>query len=126
MVEASGENHASHTEERLPRPGERVADRYEIEHELGRGGMGAVYAARHIVTGKRVAIKWLLPSFGLRSVSVERFVREAKLATQVDHENIVEVHDVGGRPAASISSWSTFEVSRWRSGSPAGRSPRTN
>ena len=46
----------------MPRPGDLLADKYRLEQELGRGAMGAVFRARHLVTGKQVAIKCQLPS----------------------------------------------------------------
>jgi serine/threonine protein kinase len=44
----------------LPEPGQVVAEKYRIESQLGRGGMGAVYLATHLVSGKQVALKWML------------------------------------------------------------------
>jgi len=77
--------------------GEVVDDRYEIEALLGRGGMGAVYRARHVVTGRRVAIKWLHEEDEQRRT---RFLREARAMARVDHPNVVPVHDVGSHGRA--------------------------
>jgi serine/threonine protein kinase len=79
----------------LPSVGQRIAGRYIIEAELGRGGMGAVFRAHHETTRRSVAIKWMLPAFADDERAVSRFIREAKLAAAVDHENIVDVYDVG-------------------------------
>ncbi|MCB9658532.1 MAG: protein kinase [Sandaracinaceae bacterium] len=79
----------------LPQPGATIAGRYIVEREIGRGGMGAVFVARHNVTGRRVAIKWLLPGFADGEQAVARFLREAQLAASVDHENVVDIYDVG-------------------------------
>jgi serine/threonine-protein kinase len=56
--------------------------------------MGAVFAARNIVTGKRVAIKWLLPHLA-SSASRERLMREARIAGSIEHPNVVDIYDVG-------------------------------
>ena len=74
--------------------GEIIAERYRLDRKLGEGGMGAVWAATHVVTRKRVAIKVLRPELlGNRSL-VERFLREARAACAVDHPNVVQIHDV--------------------------------
>lgn len=67
---------------------------YRVLDRLGKGGMSHVYLAEHAVLGKRVAVKVL--SAGLRSddSARQRFVREARAAAAVDHQNIVHVHDV--------------------------------
>jgi serine/threonine-protein kinase len=56
--------------------------------------MGAVFAARNVLTGKRVAIKWLLPEHA-GSTSRERLLREAQIAASIDHPNVVDIYDVG-------------------------------
>ncbi|MCB9558341.1 MAG: serine/threonine protein kinase [Deltaproteobacteria bacterium] len=70
-------------------------DRYRIETRLGQGGMGVVYAARHTVIDKRVAIKILRHEYCRDGSLVERFIREAKAASRIGHPNIVDVTDFG-------------------------------
>ncbi len=73
---------------------------YENVRELGRGGMGVVYAATHAVMGRRVAIKVIHPEFSSNPVAVERFRREVLAAARLSHPNIVTAYDagaVGGR-----------------------------
>jgi serine/threonine-protein kinase len=83
------------TEQRLPQPGDSVAGKYRIERMLGAGGMGAVFEATHQVTGKRFALKWLLPDLSSHADAVKRFIREAQVAGRFEHPNVVEVYDVG-------------------------------
>ncbi len=69
----------------------RLADRYELRHVVGRGGMGRVWAARDVHSGRDVAVKTAEApaedTAGLR--------REAALAASVDHPGVVDVHDAG-------------------------------
>jgi len=67
---------------------------YEIEAELGRGGMGAVFRARHRQLERTVAIKVLLPEHDDPELA-ERFGREARALASLQHPNIVGVQDVG-------------------------------
>jgi eukaryotic-like serine/threonine-protein kinase len=76
----------------LPSPGARIGQ-YEIIRELGRGGMGAVYAARDTKLGRKVAIKFL--SSNNHPDVTARFILEARATAQCSHENIVVIHDVG-------------------------------
>jgi serine/threonine-protein kinase len=76
-------------------PGELVADRYVLEHTLGTGGMGEVFEARHAITGKKVALKWLRPELAKDDNVRRRLVREAKIAARVQHPNVVDIYDVG-------------------------------
>jgi eukaryotic-like serine/threonine-protein kinase len=79
----------------MPRAGDVVAGKYRIEEVIGEGGMGAVYAATHTLTGKRVALKWMLPELAADEGAVQRFIREAQAAGRIDHPNVVDVYDVG-------------------------------
>jgi len=71
-------------------PGTKVGD-YIVERKLGEGGMGAVFAARHPLIGKKVAIKVLSPALASSSEAVERFVREARSVNEIGHRNIVDI-----------------------------------
>lgn len=72
-----------------------VAGRYSLERELGRGGMGIVYLAREVRLARQVAIK-VLPraSAASRPDLRVRFLREAQMAAQLSHPNIVPIHHV--------------------------------
>jgi serine/threonine protein kinase len=78
-----------------PLVGSVLAERYEIVRRIGEGGMGAVYEARHTVIGKRVAVKVLLEKFLEKPDLVARLLQEARLASSIGHENIVDVTDFG-------------------------------
>jgi len=65
---------------------------YEVEAELGRGGMGVVYRARHVRLNRVIALK-MVQAGGPRER--ERFRREAEAAAALRHPNVVQVHDVG-------------------------------
>ncbi len=75
--------------------GKVVDGKYKIEKQLGKGGMGTVYLATHIGTGRPVAIKVIVPQFMQRREFVERFRREAKAAGRLRHPNVVDVTDFG-------------------------------
>jgi eukaryotic-like serine/threonine-protein kinase len=79
----------------LPQPGAIVAEKYVISRLLGRGGMGAVYVVEHRITGKKLALKCLLPEHVEHPEFVERFLREAQAAGRIEHRNVVDVFDVG-------------------------------
>src|SRR5712692_2900813 len=67
---------------------------YQIEGILGKGGMGAVYRARHILLGDRVAIKVLPPEMRSNSEWLRRFQREGQAARRFRHPNAVTVYDL--------------------------------
>jgi serine/threonine protein kinase len=75
--------------------GKTLDDKYSIERELGRGGMGAVYLATHLGTERPVAVKVIAPQYMERPEFVERFRREAKAAGRLRHPNVVDVTDFG-------------------------------
>lgn len=75
--------------------GEIVNDRYRIIKTIGRGGMGVVFLAEHIAIGKPVAIKVLGEDFAHRDQLVERFMQEARAASRIRHDHIVDITDFG-------------------------------
>lgn len=68
--------------------------KYDLLRELGQGGKGNVYLARQCDNGDQVAVKALLPFIRLSPVQQERFRREAKAASKLQHPGIVRVHEV--------------------------------
>jgi len=83
--------------ERLVR--QEVGGEFEIERELGRGGMAVVYLATETHLGRNVAIKVLPPDLTFGSGAIDRFKREARTAATLDHPNIIPIYRVspGGR-----------------------------
>ncbi len=77
------------------RLGSVLAGRYRLDSILGEGGMGVVYAGRHELTGRSVAIKLLQPTLVSDAGVVARFFQEAKAAAALDHPNVVDVLDMG-------------------------------
>jgi serine/threonine protein kinase len=72
-----------------------LAAEYEVEHELGRGGMAIVFKAREIELDRQVALKVLPPELGPVGSVADRFKREARLAASLDHPNVIPVYRVG-------------------------------
>src|SRR6266542_1431531 len=79
-------------------PGE-VVGRFELVREAGRGGFGIVYEARDVELGRLVAFKALRPGRALDEKQVEGLRREAEAAAQLNHPNVVTIHDFGSCPA---------------------------
>ncbi len=77
----------------------KLASRYEIVSELGRGGMGVVYRARDPMLNREVAVK-LISSTDLTPEIAERFQREAQIVAQMDHPGIVPIYDLGEHEGA--------------------------
>jgi predicted Ser/Thr protein kinase len=75
--------------------GQTLLDRYRITAQIGKGGMGAVYEAQHTLIGKRVAVKVLLDHYARRGPVMARLEQEAKLASAIGHEHIVDITDFG-------------------------------
>ncbi|MGH7529254.1 MAG: serine/threonine-protein kinase, partial [Gemmatimonadales bacterium] len=86
-----------------PEPGEGLEQRlrhivsgeYEIDREIGSGGMAVVYRATEVGLGRVVALKVLRPDLGLSKPAAERFKREAQMVAGLDHPNIIPVYRVG-------------------------------
>jgi len=80
---------------RDPLVGSVLAERYRIERKLGEGGMGAVYLAKHVILEKIVALKILHDEYARRRELVERFLHEAKAASRIRHEHVIDITDFG-------------------------------
>ncbi|RMG53948.1 MAG: serine/threonine-protein kinase [Acidobacteria bacterium] len=83
------------TDERDSLLGRVIADRYRIEAKIGQGGMGSVYRARNVVTGKQVAIKVLLQDLAAYESFVQRFLHEARAAAYLNHPHAINIIDCG-------------------------------
>ncbi len=75
--------------------GKILDEKYRVEERLGRGGMGAVYLAKHLGTGRLVALKIIAPELTQNEGVIARFRREARAAGQIRHPNVVNVTDFG-------------------------------
>src|SRR5262245_39848879 len=75
--------------------GTTIAERYELVRKIGEGGMGTVYEARHVGLGKQVAVKILRDKYMDRPEVSRRLVQEARLASGIKHEHIVDITDSG-------------------------------
>src|SRR5215211_4521433 len=73
----------------------RLIGQYRVTGVLGRGGMGVVYAAQHMLLERPAAVKVLLPRLSDDPEIVQRFFNEARAATAIRHPGIVEVYDFG-------------------------------
>src|SRR5687767_11308956 len=74
-----------------------LAPHYEVDSEIGRGGMGIVYVAKDVRLKRNVAIKLLPPELAFRADIRSRFLREAETAAQLSHPNIVPIYNVEER-----------------------------
>jgi hypothetical protein len=75
-------------------PGKNL-DKYQILEEIGRGGMATVYRAYDPALDRTVAIKLLSPHLVQETGFIERFLREARAAAQLQHPHIIPIYDVG-------------------------------
>ena len=75
---------------------------YHLHDILGRGGMGTVFRGEHVYIGRKVALKVLHPRFARYEEAVNRFLREARAASSINHPNIVDVTDFGPMPDGGV------------------------
>ena len=76
-------------------PGEVLVQKYRVDRVLGRGGMGVVFAAKHLALGERVAIKVLSHTASENRDALARLQREARILARVRNEHVVHVIDLG-------------------------------
>jgi serine/threonine-protein kinase len=78
----------------LPPP-EQAGDRYQLQGEIARGGMGAVLRGRDVDLGRDLAVKVLLEKYVDRPEVARRFIEEAQIGGQLQHPGVVPVYDIG-------------------------------
>ena len=96
LKEAEGESAhiVKPTSDAMP-PKEKTGDRYRLDGEIARGGMGAVLRGRDVDLGRDLAIKVLLEKYANRPDVARRFVEEAQIGGQLQHPGVVPVYDIG-------------------------------
>ena len=100
-------------------PGTVFAGEYRIVSPLSSGGMGTVYIAEQMGTGKRRALKLMLPELVRDERLRARFAQEARVGARIDSEHVVEVVDAGvdtftGMPYLAMELLDGEDLSRWR------------
>jgi serine/threonine protein kinase/WD40 repeat protein len=94
---------------------------YEVLEEIGRGGMGVVYKARQAALGRIVALKMLPERSQLDPKVLARFEQEAAVVAQVQHANVVQIHEIGswaGRPYLCLEFVDGGSLARHLGGTP--------
>ncbi len=82
--------------------GDIVGGKYRLDRQLGEGGMGTVFEAENLNTGRRVAVKVLHGEWVTRPEVTRRFMHEARATTAIAHPNIVEVFDLDTDAAQGV------------------------
>src|SRR5215470_8856272 len=102
LREAEGESaHVVQPKSDAMPPPEQTGDRYQLQGEIARGGMGAVLRGRDVDLGRDLAVKVLLEKHADCSEVVRRFIEGAQIGGQLQHPGVVPIYDIGrfgGRP----------------------------
>jgi tetratricopeptide (TPR) repeat protein len=96
LKEADGESaHVVKPQSDAMPPPEQTGDRYQLQGEIARGGMGAVLRGRDVDLGRDLAVKVLLAKHANRPEVARRFIEEAQVGGQLQHPGVVPVYDLG-------------------------------
>src|SRR5580765_6178367 len=85
-----------------PLIGRVLSERYRILRKIGEGGMGCVYLSEHALIEKKIALKILFQDLTRRADLVARFLQEAKSASRIGHENVIDISDFGQSPEGLV------------------------
>jgi tRNA A-37 threonylcarbamoyl transferase component Bud32 len=85
-----------------PLVGKVLSQRYKILRKLGEGAMAAVYLAEHSGVGTNIVLKVLLPDLADNRNAVERFLQEAKIASEIRHDNVIDIFYSGRSPEGQV------------------------
>ncbi|RLB59253.1 MAG: hypothetical protein DRI34_02370, partial [Deltaproteobacteria bacterium] len=97
--------------------GHEYVGHYQLQERLGAGGMGVVFRARDLASGRLVALKLMRPELGESERSRKRFLREAQVGRRVDHPALVRILDYGeqgGRLYLAMEYCQGQTLERWR------------
>src|SRR5262249_38746102 len=96
LPEAQGESgHVVKPKSDAMPPAEQTGDRYQLQGEIARGGMGAVLRGHDMDLGRDLAVKVLLEKHAHRPEVARRFIEEAQIGGQLQHPGVVPVYDIG-------------------------------
>src|SRR5688572_674750 len=93
--------------------GSIVLGQYELVDVLGQGGMSVVFKGRHKMTAQEVALKILPPELAAHSQVKGRFLEEAKALAQLDHPNIVHLHNFGQENGSFVLAMQLVKGQTW-------------